>query len=383
MAKKYLDENGLLYVWQKIKNKFVWQENGKGLSSNDYTTNEKNKLAGIEAGATKTIIDATLSTSSTNPVQNAVVTAAINNKVDKETGKGLSTNDLTNDLKAKYDTAVSKVDELTETGGAPNVIEIVKVNGTALTPDSNKAVNVVVPTKTSELTNDDNVVKDANYVHTDNNYTTTEKNKLAGLSNYDDTEIKNQIAQAGKIDVIKVNGTAQTVTNKTVSLTIPTNNNQLENGAGYITGINSSDVTNALGFTPYSATNPNGYQTESQVSGAITEATGSINEVLTALDGQVQDIEGRIPTNNNQLTNGAGYQTASDVNTAIEAVVGAAPDALNTLKELADALGNDKDFAATMTTELAKKVNDADLIAITNDEIDHICWLDLAPDEPA
>ena len=32
--------------------------------------------------------------------------------------------------------------------------------------------------------------------------------------------------------------------------TIPTNNNQLDNGAGYITGINSSMVTTALGYTP-------------------------------------------------------------------------------------------------------------------------------------
>ena len=181
---KYLDENGLLYLVQKIKG---W----------------------------------------------------LNGKVNKEDGKGLSQNDLTNDLKAKYDTAVSKVDELTETGGAPNVIEIVKVNGTALTPDSDKAVNVVVPTKVSELTNDVNLVIDANYVHTDNNYTLAEKQKLEGLKNYDDTEIKNQIAQAGKIDVIKVNGAAQAVTNKTVELTIPTNNNQIANGAGYQT---ASDV---------------------------------------------------------------------------------------------------------------------------------------------
>ena len=373
MAKKYLDSDGLLYVWQKIKSGYVLKESGKGLSTNDYTTTEKNKLAGIEEGATKTVIDSALNTSSANPVQNAVVTAAINNKVDIVTGKGLSTNDLTNDLKAKYDAAVTKVDELTETGGAPNVIEIVKVNGTALTPDTNKAVNVIVPTKTSDLTNDDNVVKDASYVHTDNNYTTTEKNKLAGLSNYDDTEIKNQIAAAGKIDTIKVNGTAQAVTNKTVDLTIPTNNNQLENGAGYITGISSSDVTTALGYTPYNSSNPNNYQTESQVNTAISESASSINEVLTALDGQVQELEGRIPTNNNQLTNGAGYQTAADVNAIVETVIGAAPEALNTLDELAAALGDDENFAATMTTELAKKVNDADLIAITNEEIDTIC----------
>lgn len=48
---KYLDDNGLLYFWQKIKTTFVPSESGKGLSSNDYTTTEKNKLSGIEAGA--------------------------------------------------------------------------------------------------------------------------------------------------------------------------------------------------------------------------------------------------------------------------------------------------------------------------------------------
>ena len=34
----------------------------------------------------------------------------------------------------------------------------------------------------------------------------------------------------------------------------------ITNDAGYITGINSTDVTTALGYTPYNATNPNGYQ---------------------------------------------------------------------------------------------------------------------------
>lgn len=39
-------------------------------------------------------------------------------------------------------------------GGDTNVIEVVKVNGTALTPDSNKAVDVPVPTALSGLTDD-------------------------------------------------------------------------------------------------------------------------------------------------------------------------------------------------------------------------------------
>ena len=53
---------------------------------------------------------------------------------------------------------------------------------------------VEVPTKTSELHNDSNFVSDENYIHTDNNFTTVEKQKLGGLVNYDDTELKKQIS---------------------------------------------------------------------------------------------------------------------------------------------------------------------------------------------
>lgn len=40
-----------------------------------------------------------------------------------------------------------------------------------------------IPTKTSELINDSNYVLDANYVHTDNNYTNEDKNKLNNIAN--------------------------------------------------------------------------------------------------------------------------------------------------------------------------------------------------------
>ena len=48
MALKALDDNGLLYLWGKIKALFVQKETGKGLSTNDFTTAEKTKLAGLE-----------------------------------------------------------------------------------------------------------------------------------------------------------------------------------------------------------------------------------------------------------------------------------------------------------------------------------------------
>lgn len=86
---KYLDENGLLYYTQKIK---TWLSNkvdkveGKGLSTNDYTTTEKNKLAGIEAQANKTTVDSSMSASSTNPVQNKIVKSYVDNAISGITG---------------------------------------------------------------------------------------------------------------------------------------------------------------------------------------------------------------------------------------------------------------------------------------------------------
>lgn len=53
-----------------------------------------------------------------------------------------------------------------------------------------------IPTKISDLTNDNNTVTDENYVHTDNNYTNDEKTKLSGLENYDDTAIANELKRA-------------------------------------------------------------------------------------------------------------------------------------------------------------------------------------------
>lgn len=57
-------------------------------------------------------------------------------KVDKVIGKGLSTNDFTNALKTKLNDI--------ETGAEVNIIETIKLDGAALTPDGNRAVDIPV-----------------------------------------------------------------------------------------------------------------------------------------------------------------------------------------------------------------------------------------------
>jgi hypothetical protein len=54
-----------------------------------------------------------------------------------------------------------------------------------------------------------------------------------------------------------------------------------------------------------------------------------------------------------QLINDSGFQTEEEVNAAIQKIIGSAPEVLDTLKEIADALGNDPNFAATITKKLA------------------------------
>lgn len=168
--KKYLDYDHLQYLVTKIKGQFATQSSIPTKTSDltndsnfvsdssyvhtdaNYTTDEKAKLLTIEQGATKTTVDASLDATSSNAIANKAVKSALDGKVDAVTGKGLSTNDLTDDLKKSYDDAVTKVGELTTQGGEPNKIEVIQRNGTALTI-TNKTVNVEVPTNTSELTN--------------------------------------------------------------------------------------------------------------------------------------------------------------------------------------------------------------------------------------
>ena len=128
---------------------------GKGLSSNDYTDEEKVKVNNVPDNTLEEI-------NTLSNVMHSLAGSLDNMKVDKVQGKGLSENDYTTAEKTK----LSGIEE--------------------------NANNYVLP---------DDVVHDSGYVHTDNNYTTDEKNKLAGLNNYDDTNIKADIAK--KADKLK------------------------------------------------------------------------------------------------------------------------------------------------------------------------------------
>ena len=75
---------------------FIGRSDDADLREYVYTTDNEWEFLGYLS----IVIDSALSTTSENPVQNKVITNAMNGKVDKETGKGLSTNDYTNAEKA-------------------------------------------------------------------------------------------------------------------------------------------------------------------------------------------------------------------------------------------------------------------------------------------
>lgn len=161
-------------------------------------------------------------------------------------------------LKSDVSDLEDRIEEVEEASGEDNVIVAVKVNGTALVPDAQRAVDVTVPTRVSDLTIDGDVVTDPDYTHTDNNYTDADSAKLAGVT---------AGAEPNVIEAITIGGTAAPVSSKTVALgsaasasveSTLTNGQNLPTGsavAGYVSGL--------------------GYQTSQQVSDAIASAIGS------------------------------------------------------------------------------------------------------------
>lgn len=170
--KKFLDQNGVLYVWTKLKTllggkvdkefKTGSQSQYKVLSDNNLTDELITKInnAGDSSFSgnygdlkSKPSINGHELASGENSLETLGIQAAgdyatkteLGNKVSKEDGKGLSTEDYTTAEKTK----LSGV----QTGAQVNVIESVKVNGVAQGIDG-KAVDIAVPTKVSQLSND-------------------------------------------------------------------------------------------------------------------------------------------------------------------------------------------------------------------------------------
>ena len=191
----------------------------------------------------------------------------------------VDTSDLTNDGDGQSPFAT---EDYVDTYGGK--IDTIEVNGTAQ-PIVNKTVDITIPTKTSDLTNDGSDGS-STYVEADDLAT------VATSGDYDDLTNKPTIPTVNDATLtIQKNGTsvatftANSSTNQTANITVPTDTSDLTNGAGFIT---SSALSN--------------YYTKSE-----TYSQGEVNNLINSLS---------IPTKTSDLTNDSGFITLADIPTA-------------------------------------------------------------------
>lgn len=261
----YIGSQGPFYTKSETDATFVPQTrtiNGKGLNSDVVLT-----AADVNALPASTVIptvnDATLTiqkngttvaTFTANSAQNATADVSVPTKVS----------DITNDLNFVEETDLSGV----AFSGA-----YADITGTPY-----------IPTKTSDLTNDSDFVSDANYVHTDNNFTTSLNDKLNGIATGAEVNVQSDwnVTDTSSDAFIK---------NKPA---IPTKTSDITNDSGFITSAavptKTSDLTNDSGFITNQVNNLANYYDQT-----------AINSMFNALD---------VPTKTSELTNDSGFLTS-------------------------------------------------------------------------
>lgn len=227
MAYNFLDKTGLALVWEKIKTIAagkVDKVDGKGLSTNDYTSDEKTKLANVASGAQVNVIEGIQKNGSTitpvNKIANITVPTA--------------TSDLTND------SGFITTSDIPEGAAASTTVPL--MDGTA------------------------SIGSELAFARGDHRHPTdttrASASDLSTLAGRVDT-LEDAVGEGGSVDD-KIEAAIQTLdssvastTNEAISsvtivdgkitastkIAIPTNNSQLANGAGYQT---ASDVQTAI-----------------------------------------------------------------------------------------------------------------------------------------
>ena len=227
MSYNYLDKTGLALVWEKIKNALsgkVDKVDGKGLSTNDYTSDEKTKLANIAAGAQVNVLEGIQKNGTTVTIANKIANISV----------PTATSDLTNDSGfittadipegAAGSTTTPAMD-----GTAAVGVELAFARGDHVHPtDTSRAAASDVSTLSGRVDDLETAVGSGGSVDS----------KIASAIQGLDSSVTATSNQA--ISAVTITDGKITASSK---VTIPTNNNQLTNGAGYQT---ASDVSTAI-----------------------------------------------------------------------------------------------------------------------------------------
>jgi len=350
-------------------------------TDNNFTTDLKNKLDGIEASATADQTAAEIRTLVESAGDSNVFTDADHTKLD-----GIETGATADQTKSDIDALGIDADQLDSQEGSyylnynnfSNTPTIPTNNNqltngagyvTANTQLSNEQVQDIVGGMVSSNTesgitvtyeDSDGTLDFSVASQTDNNFTTTLKNKLDGID-------------AGATNV--------------------TNNNQLTNGAGYVTSntqLSNEQVQDIVGGMVSNNTESGITVTYEDSDGTLdfSVASQTDNNFTTALKNKLDGIEASADVTDATNVNAAGAVMNSDSTTAsmsfvidednmssnsatkvptqqsvkayvdseVSSLVDAAPGALDTLNELASAINDDANFSTTVTNSIATKL---------------------------
>ena len=212
-----------------------------------------------------------------------------------------------------------------------------------------------------------------------NDYTDDDKTKLSNLNNYDDEELRNLIKL--KQDLLVSGSNVKTINGSSIlgtgNILVSGNqdlsnyatisyvneqdlilNSSINNKVDKVAGkslISDDEITRLSEVHNYDDTKLKSYidsETSYRMNTDILIVKDLSDEITRAKQAE-SNINSNIPVNISQLTNDSKYQTQTEVDNRIKAVVGAAPEALDTLEEIAKQMATDESAASSITTNLS------------------------------
>ena len=268
----FLNDTGLTHLWSIIKSALgnkVDKVSGKGLSTNDYTTAEKNKLAGIAAGANV----------NQNAFSNVAVgstTVAADSTTDTLTlvaGSNVSiTPDATNDKITISATVPTKVSQLTNDSGYK-------------TTDNNTTYSISKSGSTITLTGSDGSTSTVSDANTTYGAATT---SAAGLMSVDDKKKLNGVASGAEVNQnafsnVVVGSTTVAADSKTDTLTLVAGSNVTLTPDATNDKITIASKDTVYTHPSYSAKSAGLYKVTVDGTGHVSAATAVTKSDITAL----------------------------------------------------------------------------------------------------
>lgn len=183
-------------------------------------------------------------------------------------------------------------------------------------------------------------------------------------------------AQVNKVESVKVNGTALTITDKAVNVVVPTKTSDITNDSGFITVDDIPDVTESDPTVPAWAKNPTKPSyTYDEITDKPTLFSGSYNDLTnkpTLFSGSYNDLTDKptIPSVAGLASETyvqsavADKATTTYVDTKVANLVNSAPTTLDTLGEVATAIQNNASVVEALNSAIGSKANDAELAAV-------------------